>query len=111
MAETGHEQGRLENRIKTYRWYYYIALTQFLMYFIVPMLIFPRHIIKDVEIISALTLGLVVGMFFLLTSVLGIVLDRQRRSFYLFSASAMGVYMLAALIAWSNIEHLDLLLR
>jgi len=111
MVQSSHRLVRTESRVKIYRWYYYLALTQFLLYFIVPMLIFPGRVIKDVEIISALTLGLLVGLFFLLVNLLGLFLDRERRVLYIASVSVIAVYFSGAFVSWSYIEHLDFLLR
>jgi drug/metabolite transporter (DMT)-like permease len=111
VVQMNHKLDTSESRVKIYRWYYYLALTQFLLYFMVPMLIFPGRVIKDIEVISALTLGLLLGLFFLLVSVLGLFLDRKRRARYIASASVIAVYFLCAFVSWSYIEHLDFLLR
>lgn len=111
MVQTTTKWDRAESRVKIYRWYYYLALTQFLLYFIVPAIIFPGRIIKDVEIISALTLGLPVGFFFLLVNLIGLFTDRKRRTVYIISLSVIAVYFTGALMAWSCIERLDFLLR
>ena len=100
-----------ENRVKIYRWYYYLALAQFLLYFIVPIFLFPGRLIKDVEIISALSLGLAVGLFFLLVNIIGLLIDRKRRTVYIISLSIIGVYFTGALVAWSRLEHLVSLLN
>ena len=82
-----------------------------LLYFIVPILLFPSRVIKDVEIISALTLGLLVGFFFLMVSIMGLFADKRRRGVYIVSLSVIGVYFSAAVVAWSCIERLGFLLR
>ena len=96
---------------KTFRWYYYIALTQFLMYFIVPALIFPGKVIKDIEIISALTFGLVVGLFFGLVNLAGLFYDRSRRYCYGIGLLLITLYFIWAIVSWSFIERMDYLLR
>jgi hypothetical protein len=75
------------------------------------MLIFPGAVVKDIEVISALTLGLPMGLFLLLVSSVGLFLDRRRRALYIASASVVAIYFLAAVISWSYIEHLVFLLR
>lgn len=99
------------NRTKTFRWYFYIALTQFLMYFIVPAIIFPGKIIKDIEIISALTLGVMVGLFFGLVNLLGLFHDKPRRRLYQTVLILLALYFVWVVISWSFIEKMDYLLR
>ena len=100
-----------DNKTKIFRWYFYIALTQFLMYFIVPAIIFPGKVIKDIEVISALSLGLLVGVFFGLVNVLGLFLDRPRRVLYKTILIFITLYFVWALVSWSFIEKMDYLLR
>lgn len=99
------------NRIKIFRWFFYINLTQLLLYYIVPAIIFPAMVVKDIEIISALTLGIVVGMFFLLVNMIGLFVDKARRVMYIIMASIIIIYFSWALISWAYIEHMDYLLR
>ena len=99
------------NRIKIFRLYYYIALTQLLMYFIVPLLIFPGKIIKDIEIVSALSFGTLVGIFFGLVNMIGYVLDKSRRTLYIIMISLMVMYLAWATISWLYIEHMEYILR
>ena len=100
-----------QNRIKTFRWYFYIALLQILLYFIVPAVLFPNRMVKHVEIISALTLGLLVGVFFLLVNVLGLFIDKSRRTLYISMLSIIAIWFIWAFISWSFIESMDYLLR
>ncbi|MCJ7488637.1 MAG: hypothetical protein MUO87_00615 [Thermoplasmata archaeon] len=100
-----------EARIKTYRWFFYISLTQLLAYFIVPAFMFPGRIILYVEIISALTLGLVVGLFFLLVNMWSLYVDRGRRPLYAIMIILVGLWFLWAGISWTYIEHMDYLLK
>ena len=111
MERASHRLEKSENRVKTYRWYYYLALTQLLLYFTVPILIFPSRIIKGVEVVSALTLGILVGFFFFLVSTIGLFLDRGRRSLYIVSMAIIVLYLSGAFLSWAYIEHLDFLLR
>jgi hypothetical protein len=98
-------------RVRVFRWYFYIAFGQFLAYFIVPAILFPSRFIKDIEVISALTLGLLPGVFFLLVNVLGLVVDRTRRILHVSMLSVIAVYFLWVLVSWAFIEHMDYLLR
>lgn len=111
MTQTNTKRDKAESRVKIYRWYYYLALAQFLLYFIVPIFLFPGRLIKEVEIISALSLGLAVGFFFLLVNVMGLFIDRNRRTVYIISLSIIGIYFTGALVAWSHLERLVSLLN
>jgi len=111
MEQTDSKVATAENRVKTFRWYFYIALGQFLLYFIVPLFLFPRRVIVDIEIISALTLGILVGAFLLLVALLGLFLDRMRRIVYVATSSLIAVYFLWAFVSWAFMEHMDYLLR
>ena len=99
------------NNTRVYRWYFYIALAQFLLYFIVPLLLFRNRAVVSVEVVSALTLGLAVGGFFLIVSILGLVLDKARRMLYAAMCALVALYFLWAVVSWAYIEHMDYLLR
>ena len=106
-----NDKAKAHNRIKTFRLYFYIALTQLLMYFIVPLLIFPGKVIKDIEIISALTLGTLVGIFFGLVNIIGFVMDKSRRTLYVIMLFIIALYLTWVIISWASIEKMDYLLR
>ena len=100
-----------QNRIRIFRWYFYIALVQILLYFIVPAVLFPNRMVVHVEIISALTLGLAVGVFFMLVNILGLFIDKARRKLYILMLSIIAIWFIWAFISWSYIERMDYLLR
>ncbi|UCD18202.1 MAG: hypothetical protein JSV44_04630 [Candidatus Zixiibacteriota bacterium] len=100
-----------DEKTKTFRWFFYIALTQFLMYFIVPVFIFPGKVIKDIEIISALTFGILVGLFFGLVNILGLFFDKSRRVLYKTMLLFIILYFIWAIVSWSFIEKMNYLLR
>ncbi len=99
------------NKIKTFRWFFYISLLQILAFFIVPAFVFHGGFVLHIEIISALTLGLVVGLFFLLVNVCGFYIDKSRRLLYLVMIIFIGLWFLWATISWLYIEHMDYILR
>ncbi|MCP4634540.1 MAG: hypothetical protein GY855_16550 [candidate division Zixibacteria bacterium] len=101
----------IENKIKTYRWFFYISLIQLLAYFVVPVFLFPSSHILHIEIISALTLGLIVGLFFLIVNICGLYIDRIRRRLYILMIILISSWFLWAVISWSYIEHMDYLLH
>jgi len=100
-----------ENKIKTFRWFFYISLLQLLAFFVVPAFVFPNRLVLHIEIISALTLGLVVGLFFLLVNVCGFYIDKSRRLVYVSMLIIIGLWFLWAVITWSYIEYMDYILR
>jgi hypothetical protein len=99
------------NRIRIFRWFFYIGLTQQLMYYIVPAIIFPKQVLIDIEIISALSLGILVGVFFMLVNIVGLFLDKSRRMLYGVMLSLLAIYFVWAFVSWSFIERMDYLLR
>jgi hypothetical protein len=99
------------NKIKTYRLFFYISLFQLLAFFIVPALIFPSRFVLHIEIISALTLGLALALFFLLVNVCGLFIDRIRRWLYIAMIAFMGLWFIWAAVTWSYIERMDYILR
>ena len=82
-----------------------------LAFFIVPAFIFPGKILLHIELISALTLGLVVALFFLLVNVSGFFIDKSRRLLYLALIIFVCLWFLWATISWSYIEHMDYILK
>ena len=100
-----------DKKIKNFRLYYYIALIQILMYFIVPVFLLPGQVIKDIEIVSALTFGLVVALFFGLVNILGLFFDKSRRIIYGTMLFIITLYFIWAILSWSFIERMDYLLR
>lgn len=65
----------------------------------------------QIELISALTLGLAVGLFFMLVNICGCIIDRSRRLLYLSLIIVISLWFLWAIISWSYIEHMDYILR
>ena len=111
MAQISYRPQISDNQIKVYRWYYLFALAQLILYFVVPMIIFPGQVIKDIQVISSLTLGPLVGLFFGLVSLTGLFLDRTRRPLYLVSLAVIVLYLAGVILSWAYIEQLDFLLR
>ena len=100
-----------DDRIITFRWFFYISSLQLLAFFIVPALIFPAKHVLHIEIILGLSLGLVVGLFFLLVNICGFYIDKNRRPIYFALIILVIVWFLWAIISWSYIEHMDYILR
>ncbi|UCE24664.1 MAG: hypothetical protein JSU74_01020 [Candidatus Zixiibacteriota bacterium] len=100
-----------ENRIRIFRWFFYIGLTQQLMYYIVPAFVFPKRLLIDIEIVSALTLGLLVSVFFMLVNIAGLFLDKSRRVLYGLILAVLTTYLIWVIVSWAYIERMDYLLR
>ena len=97
------------NHTRTFRAVYYISLMQLLAFVVVPIFIFPAEYLLTLEILSALTFALVVGMFVFLVSIAGLLLDTGRRKFYMVSITAIGLWFVWAGVSWTYIEHMDYL--
>jgi hypothetical protein len=100
-----------ENRIKTFRWFFYIGLSEVVLFFAVPSLGFPIEYVPYILAIAALTLGLVVAVFFLLVNVCGLFVDRKRSLLYASMIAVMTLWLLWATVSWSYIEHMNYLLH
>jgi len=100
-----------DDRIRTYRWFFYISLLQVLAFFIVPAFLFPIRYLFHIEIIASLTVGLVVAFFFLLVNICGLFIDKVRRPLYSAMIIFVGFWFVWATISWSYIEHMTYILR
>ena len=100
-----------ENRIRTCRWLFYISLLQLLVFFMIPVFIYPAEYLLYLEILAALTLGLIFGLYFLGVNIYGFFVDRSRRVFYTVFIVLIGLWTAWAVISWLFIERMDYLLR
>ena len=98
------------NTIRTYRWFFAFSLLEVGMYYLVPALQFPPRYVFHIELISALTLGNVVMVFFLLVNIGGIIIDRERRSLYLGLLVFACLWLGLVVMTWANMERWDFLL-
>ena len=101
----------VDSRIITYRWFFYFSLSQLLAFFAVPTLIVPSRFLLHIGIIAALTVGLIVALFFLTVNICGIFIDKARRLLYISFIIFIVLWLLWALISWTYIEHMDYILR
>ena len=109
--ETTEDNETIDNRIRVFRWYFYIALLQFLLYFTVPLVVFPSKVAFDVNIVSALTLGILVGGFFMIVNFIGLYLDTSRRVLHVIILSLIAGYFVWVAVSWAYIDRMDYLLR
>ena len=95
-----------ENKIKTFRWLFYISLFQLLACFIFPIILFPIQILLYIEILIALTVGLLFGLYFLGVNIYGIFIDKRRRPIYIVIITFISVWTIWTIITWLYIEHM-----
>jgi hypothetical protein len=98
-----------ENKINTFRWFFYISLFQLLVCFIFPIILFPIQVLLYIEILIALTVGLLFGLYFLGVNIYGIFIDKSRLSLYLGIIIFISVWTIWTIITWLYIEHMDYL--
>jgi hypothetical protein len=68
-------------------------------------------IIIYLEILAALTVGVLFALFFLGVNIYGFFMDKQRKQLYVIMIVLMSAWVLWAVISWKNIEYMDYLLR
>jgi len=95
-----------ENKIKAFRWLFYISLFQLLACFIVPAILFPNQVLLYIEILNALTVGLLFGLYFLGVNIYGIFVDKMRRPIYIAIIIFVSVWTIWTIITWLYIEHM-----
>lgn len=101
-------------RIKTFRWLFYMSLSPIVVLFLFPVLAFSAAPIKVVfwlEMLGALTVGVLFALFFLAVNVYGALVDSRRRRLYVVAIVLMSAWISWAIISWTYIEHMDYLLR
>ena len=99
------------DRIRACRWLFYTGLFQTAMFFIVPVFIFPARVITYLEILAAMTLGVIFALFFLGVNIYGYFIDKGRRWLYLSLAVILSLWIVWAAVSWAYIEHMDYLLK
>jgi len=98
-----------ENKIKTFRWFFYISLFQLLVCLIFPIILFPSQVLLYIEILVALTVGLLFGLYFMGVSIYGIFVDKSRLRLYIVIIIFIGVWTIWTIITWLYIEHMNYL--
>ena len=98
-----------ENKIKTFRWLFYISLFQLLACFLFPIILFPIQALFNIEILIALTGGLLIGIYFLGVNIYGTIIDKRRRPVYVVIIAFVCMWTIWSIITWLYIEHMDYL--
>lgn len=100
-------------KVKTFRWLFYMSIVPIICLFVFPIIVFPipMKIILSLEILAALTVGVLFALFFLGVNIYGLFADKQRRSVYIIMIVLMCAWLLWAIISWKYIQYMDYLLR
>ena len=98
-----------DNKIKTFRWLFYISLFQLLVCFTFPIIMFPMQVLFSMELLIALTVGLLFGLYFLGVNIYGLFIDKSRRPLYIGIIIFISVWTIWTIISWLYIEHMDYL--
>ncbi len=100
-----------KSTIRTFRCVFYISAIQLATFFLVPAFVYPPGIRLHVEVMAALTFGLIPGLYFLIVNLTGIFIDRARRRLHVSLAAAVGLWFAWAAVSWAEIEHMHYLLH
>jgi hypothetical protein len=95
-----------ENKIKTFRWLFYISLFQLFACFIFPIILFPIQVLLYIEMLNALTVGLLFGLYFLGVNIYGTFIDKRRRPIYIVIIIFISVWTIWTIMTWLYIEHM-----
>ncbi len=98
-----------ENKIKTFRWLFYLSLFQLLICLIFPIILFPIQVLLYIEILIVLTVGLLFGLYFMGVSIYGIFIDKSRLRLYIVIIIFISVWTTWTIITWLYIEHMSYL--
>lgn len=98
--------GTRETKIKTFRWLFYLSLFQLLVCLAVPILVIPFRALLFVEILVALTIGLLFGLYLMGVCIYGIFVDWKRFRLYVVIVSLVSVWAIWSVITWLFIEHM-----
>jgi hypothetical protein len=98
-----------ESRTKTFRWLFYLSLFQLLACFVFPAIVFPKQILFSMEMLNALTVGLLFGLYFLGVNIYGVCVDKARRPIYVSIIIFIGLWTLWTIVTWLHIEHMHYL--
>lgn len=101
------------DKVKTYRWLFYMSIMPIICLFVFPIIVFPIPFksIISLEILAALTVGVLFSLFFLAVNMYGLLIDKRRKILYVAMIIFMSVWILWALISWKYIQYMDYLLR
>ena len=109
---TSESNSTLQNqKVKTFRCLFYLSLFQLFVFFLVPSLMVPLEILFYLEILAALTVGVLFALFFLGINIYGLFVDKRRKKLYIGIILFLTAWIIWAFVSWLYIEHMDYLLR
>lgn len=109
---TSESNSTLQNqKVKTFRWLFYLSLFQLFVFFLVPSIMVPLEILFYLEILAALTVGVLFALFFLGINIYGLFVDKRRKKLYIGIIIFLTAWIIWAIISWLYIEYMDYLLR
>lgn len=100
------------SRIKAFRWLYCFSLVQLMACFAFPVIFFGTARIKvlvAIQLLNALTVGLLFGLHFLAVNIYGMFVDKNRRPLYTAIIIYICFWAIWAAISWAYIEHMGYL--
>jgi hypothetical protein len=100
-----------EYRIKTSRWLFYFSCFQIAALFVIPALLYPARILFSMQLMAALTVGVLFAIFSLIVNIYGLFIDKKRKALYIIFAFTMAGWIIWAVVSWTYIEHMDYLLH
>lgn len=95
-----------ENRVKTARWLFYLGLFQLLACFAFPAIMFPSRVLFAIELLNALTVGMLFGLYFLAVNIYGYIVDKKRRSMYIAIIVLICMWTSWTVVTWRYIERM-----
>ena len=98
-----------KNRIKAARWLFYIGLFQLLACFAFPAIVFPARVLFTIELLNALTVGMLFGLYFLAVNIYGFIVDKRRRFLYSTIIGVICLWTVWTAITWRYIERMSYL--
>jgi hypothetical protein len=98
-----------ENRIKTFRWLFYMSSFQLLVCFIIPVILFPIQVLLPIELFIALTVGLLFGLYSLGVNIYGIFIDKRWRTLYVVVTAIISLWIIWAVFTWVFIDRMHYL--
>ena len=100
-------------KTRTYRWLFYMSVFSIVFFLIFPILVFPIpfNIIIYLEIVAALTVGVLFALYFLGVNIYGIFADKHRKRLYVVLIILMSAWIIWAIISWKYIQYMDYLLK
>jgi lipopolysaccharide export LptBFGC system permease protein LptF len=109
----GNELVSKTDKIKIFRWLFYMSTAPIVCLFVFPIIVFPvpMKIKFSLEVLGALTVGVLFAFFFLGVNVYGYFVDKQRKPLYIVMLFLMSGWLLWAIISWKYIQYMDYLLR